>query len=71
VRFSQTPSGSLTVTDVPLTLKTAVNGSMVLTPIKSPGTMLDAAEAEVVITEVVVLYADAVMVNAEGIAPTH
>jgi hypothetical protein len=44
---------------------------MVLTPIKSPGTMLSAADAEVVITEVVWLYAVAVMVNAEGIAPTH
>jgi hypothetical protein len=43
------------VTDVPLTLKTAVNGSMVLTPMKSPGTMLDAADADVVITEVVEL----------------
>ena len=69
---AQIPSGSLTVIEVLVTCRTAVYGSIVLMPMKSPGRIKALGSAEVVMTLVVLpVELVAVMLSADGIAPTH
>ena len=66
------PSGSLTVIPVASTVKITVYGSIVLTPMKSPGITNVLGSEEVVRTLVTVEVQEVtVMVKAVGIAPTH
>jgi hypothetical protein len=65
-----TVSGSLTVIDVASTNSTTLNGSIVLGPMKSPGTTKGLGSAEVVRTALPVIEV-AVIDNVVGIAPTH
>ena len=71
VVFNQMPSGSLTVMVEELTAKTAVNGLIMLLPMKSPTFMVDVGFVDTEITPVEVFIEVAVIVVVCGSAPTH